>query len=124
MGTPLGIAVKFWPTPTSTDHKASGSAAYSTESGRHSGTTLTDATARRGRQTQPAWVEALMGFPAGWLDGPPDQGKRSTNGSRRARSTPRQTEAQSSEHSATQLSRKSRKKIGQWVQSIERASND
>jgi hypothetical protein len=32
-----------WPTATSTDQKSSGSAAYSTESGRHSGTTLTDA---------------------------------------------------------------------------------
>ncbi len=33
----------FWPAATSTDAKASGSAGYSTESGRHSGTTLTDA---------------------------------------------------------------------------------
>ena len=32
-----------WPTPTSTDQKGSGAAGYSTESGRHSGTTLTDA---------------------------------------------------------------------------------
>lgn len=32
-----------WPTATAGDSKATGSAAYSTESGRHSGTTLTDA---------------------------------------------------------------------------------
>jgi hypothetical protein len=35
-----------WSTPTSTDAKASGSAGYSTESGRHAGTTLTDAAVR------------------------------------------------------------------------------
>lgn len=35
-----------WPTPTTSDAKASGAAAYSTASGRHSGTTLTDATVR------------------------------------------------------------------------------
>ncbi len=32
-----------WPTPTAGDAKQSGAAAYSTESGRHAGTTLTDA---------------------------------------------------------------------------------
>ena len=36
-----------WPTPTATDRKASGAADYSTESGRHSGTTLTDAAIRQ-----------------------------------------------------------------------------
>jgi hypothetical protein len=41
MGTPLAIAVRLW--PTATDAKASGAAGYSTDSGRHSGTTLTDA---------------------------------------------------------------------------------
>ena len=33
----------LWPTATATDGKASGAAGYSTQSGRHSGTTLTDA---------------------------------------------------------------------------------
>jgi len=37
----------YWPTTTTTDAKASGAAGYSTESGRHSGTTLTDAAVRR-----------------------------------------------------------------------------
>lgn len=36
-----------WPTPTSGDAKESGAAGYSTDSGRHSGTTLTDAAVRR-----------------------------------------------------------------------------
>ncbi len=35
-----------WPTATGGDAKASGAAGYSTESGRHSGTTLTDAVCR------------------------------------------------------------------------------
>ena len=35
--------VAGWPTPTRQDSASSGSAGYSTESGRHSGTTLTDA---------------------------------------------------------------------------------
>src|SRR5215471_12879977 len=38
-----GSASSSWPTATLDDAKSSGSAAYSTESGRHSGTTLTDA---------------------------------------------------------------------------------
>ena len=36
----------LWPTATAGDAKASGSAGYSTESGRHPGTTLTDAAVR------------------------------------------------------------------------------
>ena len=36
-----------WPTPTATDAKGSGSAGYSTASGRHSGVTLTDAAVRQ-----------------------------------------------------------------------------
>lgn len=36
----------MWPTPTAGDRKGSGSAAYSEESGRHPGTTLTDAAVR------------------------------------------------------------------------------
>jgi hypothetical protein len=35
--------VASWPTPTRQDAASSGAAGYSTESGRHSGTTLTDA---------------------------------------------------------------------------------
>ncbi len=50
-GMPLAIqakiTTKMWTTPTATDHKASGSAAYTTASGRHTGTTLTDQAVRR-----------------------------------------------------------------------------
>jgi hypothetical protein len=43
---PLSEAVKLWPTPTACDAQASGAGGHSTESGRHSGTTLTDAVVR------------------------------------------------------------------------------
>lgn len=102
-----------WPTPTATDAKGSGSALYSTESGRHSGTTLTDAVVRldygsnqggaAGRSSparpslsatargplNPAWIEALMGFPPGWTDvGPPAEDSHNTSGSRPEPSQP------------------------------------
>lgn len=41
-----GSSSSLWPTATATDSKASGAAGYSTSSGRHSGTTLTDAAVR------------------------------------------------------------------------------
>lgn len=37
------VGLSDWPTPTASDAKDSGAAGYSTESGRHPGTTLTDA---------------------------------------------------------------------------------
>lgn len=123
-GMPLAVAAKLSAsaTPTASDAKASGAAAYSTASGRHSGTTLTDATvraqgsawptpaardfkdtgtspaeferntpglaARAGGALNPAWVEQLMGFPAGWTspltDGLSAPAKRSPSKSRRA----------------------------------------
>jgi len=70
-----------WLTPTSGDANGSGAAGYSTESGRHSGTTLTDATSGpRGPEKRntpgrprgylnPRWVLQLQGFPATYLDG-------------------------------------------------------
>jgi hypothetical protein len=102
--------VDLWPAATATDSKASGAAGYSTASGRHSGTTLTDATVReyptpsaarvgsnrsgaagleqmhRGPNVvlNPDWVEALMGFPPGWTDvtTPPRDSPRKKRGSR------------------------------------------
>lgn len=82
---PLREAV-LWPTATASDAKSSGAMGYSTTSGRHSGTTLTDATVRTPGphaagtstagtsgsptaallQLNPAFVEVLMGFPEGW----------------------------------------------------------
>jgi hypothetical protein len=61
------------PTPTAGDAKASGAAGYSTASGRHSGTTLTDVASgaasagRRGR-LNPLLCEWMMGLPIGWTD--------------------------------------------------------
>lgn len=118
-GTDSSSSRGAWPTATAGDANSSGSAGYSTASGRSAGTTLTDATVRfpwptpgandfkgsyrpgqrRGQldeatenepQAQalnPDWVEALMGFPAGWTrtSGPPDEASLSTRGSRRGR---------------------------------------
>jgi hypothetical protein len=75
----LDTLAKQWPTPTAGDSKASGAAGYSTASGRHTGTTLTDATVgprgpltrqggSGGRVLNPRFVEALMGMPDGWTD--------------------------------------------------------
>lgn len=77
-----GMARQGWPTPTASDSKASGASGYSTESGRHQGTTLTDAiVGPRGPESRntngsprgslnPDWVETLMGAPPGWTDLP------------------------------------------------------
>jgi hypothetical protein len=43
MGTPLAMAARMWPTATAGDSASTGAASYSTDSGRHAGTTLTDA---------------------------------------------------------------------------------
>jgi len=65
--------VRMYPTPTVGDAKASGASGYSTDSGRHSGITLTDAicgeaASGRSGKLNPSWVEWLMGWPIGWTD--------------------------------------------------------
>ncbi len=86
-----------WPTPTAQDAKLSGvQGNWTPESGRSSGTTLTDAAVREGKRTcdgqslNPAWVETLMGFPPGWteiqtslFDGLQDSVNPSAHGSHR-----------------------------------------
>jgi hypothetical protein len=78
----LSLQVKRWPTPVVMDSIGAGAAAYSTESGRHAGVTLSDAACRGllapvtpqdGPRTShtslalnPRFVEALMGWPEGW----------------------------------------------------------
>lgn len=68
---PLNEVVQNLPTPTATDSRASGAAGYSTKSGRHSGTTLTDAvlgaaSAGRRGQLNPQLSEWMLGLPDGW----------------------------------------------------------
>jgi DNA (cytosine-5)-methyltransferase 1 len=122
MGTPLAVAARLWPTATTGDANGSGSAGYSTESGRSEGTTLTDAAVRgiragapqsksiKGLKLNPAWVEQLMGFPPGWtLLGPASP---KPNGKRPASSRKRKTGQRASKPSATPSSRKSPRSSG------------
>lgn len=110
------LAKQTWPTATATDARASGAALLTTESGRHAGTTLSDAAVRQGsasmggRLLNPAWVESLMGFPQDWTrgpqlalftDGPPGAESPSTTGSPRAPCPPTTSPPPGSRHSAT-----------------------
>lgn len=75
-GEVLDEVVGYLPTPTAADYKQSGAAGYSTSSGRHSGTTLTDAilgaaSAGRTGKLNPRLSEWMMGFPAGWMSSEP-----------------------------------------------------
>lgn len=65
-GDGLSATMRAWPTPTRTD--AAGSRRVGLAPGSHPGTTLTDAVWQGGTtgRLNPAWVELLMGFPAGW----------------------------------------------------------
>lgn len=63
--------VRSLPTPTAGDARTSGAAGYSTVSGRHSGTTLTDfatgaASEGRAGRLNPRFSEWMMGLPIGW----------------------------------------------------------
>lgn len=57
-GVPLAVAVKLYPTPSSTDYK--GSSRVGQRAGQLSETVL--------GPPNPPWVEWLMGFPMGWTD--------------------------------------------------------
>ena len=61
-GTPLAMAARMWPTATAQDAASTAARNYSTESGRHSGTTLTDAT--RNWATQNARAHKGMDLPS------------------------------------------------------------
>lgn len=69
----LETLARTLPTPTASDSRGSGAAGYSTSSGRHSGTTLSDAicgaaSAGRSGRLNPRFVEWMMGLPIGWTD--------------------------------------------------------
>lgn len=70
----------MWPTATATDAKASGAAGYSTASGRHSGTTLTDAASG-------LWVTPTT---RDWKGAGETQGTRGTEEDRRGVNLPTQ----------------------------------
>ena len=58
-------SVKMWPTPTSRDHKDTGDCANVPTNallGREVGPSKAEGS------LNPAWVEALMGFPRGWTE--------------------------------------------------------
>lgn len=120
----LPHAARTWPTATAGDANGSGSAGYSTESGRAEGTTLTDAAVRgiwagkatesksiKGLKLNPAWVSQLMGFDRDWTLLDPES--RSTPGKRPASSRKRKTARRASRPSATPSSRKSRSSSGE-----------
>lgn len=73
-----------WPTATAGDANSSGSAAYSTESGRHSGTTLTDAVVRIQH-----WPTATVADRKGQTRGANARGGESLSEAARAWPTPR-----------------------------------
>ncbi len=65
----------MWPTPTATEYGSSnnGCPGDGRETYATAGKASLSTTARReGGSLNPAWVEALMGFPTGWTDGPLD----------------------------------------------------
>lgn len=64
-GKSLTDAIRQWPTPTASEYGSSNNGCPG--DGRE-----TYATAGKGGILNPAWVEALMGFPEGWTDGPLD----------------------------------------------------
>ena len=94
-GRPAGVTLTdaavrgalAWPTPQARDEKGPTGVNNRLENGGRrsslSDSAMPGATAGR---LNPAWVEALMGFPPGWTDGLPAPPKRSTTGSRRERS--------------------------------------
>ena len=71
-------AIARLPAPTASDSRETGAAGYSTSSGRHSGTTLTDAVlgaasaGRRGK-LNPRLSEWIMGIPVGWTSCGPSE---------------------------------------------------
>lgn len=88
-GMPLAVAAKLsegllWATPTARDHKDGACQNANVPTNGLLGRMALEGT--RTGALNPAWVETLMGFPAGWTDiaGPQDAAKHKPRGSRRA----------------------------------------
>jgi hypothetical protein len=75
----LSAEVRMWPTATATAAKGSSPASLTRKDGRSRENDRLDhaVMAAEGGSLNPAWVESLMGFPAGWtdLDGETEAGK-------------------------------------------------
>jgi hypothetical protein len=69
-GAPLSFAVRKWPTPCASAGKGSSDVALTSKSGRSRARDRIDhaVMASDGGPLNPAWVEWLMGWPAGWSD--------------------------------------------------------
>lgn len=67
IGEPLGQQVRTWPTPVSRDYK-SGDTPNRKGTEARSAAAGAPAMALYGRRLSAAWVEALMGYPAGWTE--------------------------------------------------------
>lgn len=85
----LAAEVKIWSTPKASDADRGDCLS---ERGRNSPSLVSETSpedlSQRSGPLNPAWVEALMGFPLGWTDpGPPAAESPSTPGSPRARRT-------------------------------------
>jgi hypothetical protein len=87
----------LWPTPDAQMAKHAAPTQWEIKRAQSDPTRQRQLHIETGGKLNPFWVEALMGFPIGWTDGPPDQAKRSTNGKRHARVKKRKTAPQSSE---------------------------
>lgn len=76
-GPDLQTAAKMFPTPTTGASLCGGSNTYKSlkaleESGEITAEERQSMAAGSGGQLNPAWVEALMGFPPGWTELEPD----------------------------------------------------
>jgi len=70
-----GRKEKFWPTPTTRDHKGGRKPETLQASGMGATNSLNDALTCQGQHgsLNPTWVEWLMGFPEGWTDLKPSE---------------------------------------------------
>lgn len=93
--------VQCWPTPTTRDHKDGDCRDADVETNALLGRATVREPGAPVGALNPAWVESLMGFPAGWTDGPPVPAKHNTAGKPRASRKASRTEAPDSRPSAT-----------------------